>query len=46
MLGNFLRNNVYAAALITVLRVYVGWKWMNEKRSRKLQPPLTHPGSF
>lgn len=28
MLGDFLRKNVYAAAIITILRVYLGWKWM------------------
>lgn len=24
----FLRNNVYAAGILTVLRLYLGWQWM------------------
>lgn len=29
MFNNFLRNNVYAAGILTFLRVYVGWKWLS-----------------
>lgn len=29
MFMNFLRNNVYAAGILTVLRLYVGWKWLS-----------------
>ncbi|MCT8139287.1 DoxX family protein [Anaerobacillus sp. CMMVII] len=28
MFMNFLRNNVYASGILTVLRVYLGWKWL------------------
>ncbi|OIJ10525.1 Crp/Fnr family transcriptional regulator [Anaerobacillus alkalilacustris] len=27
MVMNFLRTNVYAAGILTFLRVYLGWKW-------------------
>ncbi|MFA9558222.1 DoxX family protein [Evansella sp. AB-rgal1] len=28
MFMNFLRNNVYAAGALTLLRIYLGWSWM------------------
>ncbi|MED4080963.1 DoxX family protein [Halalkalibacterium halodurans] len=28
MIMKFLRENVYAASLITVLRLYIGWQWL------------------
>ena len=28
MFMNFLRNNRFAAGILTVLRVYLGWQWM------------------
>ncbi|OIJ21455.1 Crp/Fnr family transcriptional regulator [Anaerobacillus alkalidiazotrophicus] len=28
MFMNFLRNNVYASGILTVLRIYLGWKWL------------------
>ncbi|OIJ12298.1 Crp/Fnr family transcriptional regulator [Anaerobacillus arseniciselenatis] len=28
MFMNFLRNNVYAAGILTFLRIYLGWQWL------------------
>lgn len=28
MFMNFLRNNIYAAGILTFIRIYLGWSWM------------------
>ncbi|WNF35866.1 DoxX family membrane protein [Bacillaceae bacterium IKA-2] len=44
MFMNFLRTNVYAAGILTFLRVYLGWSWLTAGWSKVTGDPFNAGG--